>query len=112
MDVDSQTRLIHSIAGNPANVHDSVVFGQLLHSPEEEMHGDKAYVGQEATIQEKAPKARSCILQQASRGHPLSAWQEKWNQRQNTIRAKVEPVFGTRFPRLHRKATCLACVVA
>jgi IS5 family transposase len=79
----------------PANVHDSQVLGQLLHGQEEEVHGDKAYVGQEATIRQKAPKARNCILQRASRGHPLSAWQKKWNQLQNAIRAKVEHVFGT-----------------
>jgi hypothetical protein len=62
-----------------------------------EPRGDTAYVGQEATIRQKAPKARNCILQRASRGHPLSAWQKKWNQLQNAIRAKGEHVFGTFF---------------
>ena len=98
--------------GTPANVHDSQVLGQLLHGQEEEVHGDKAYVGQEATIRQKAPKARNCLLQRASRGHPLSAWQKKWNPLQNAIRAKVEHVFGTFFSivpggRLPGKGACL-----
>jgi len=49
--VDSQTRLIHSMQVTLANVHDSQAPGQLLHGQEEEVHGDKASVGQEATIQ-------------------------------------------------------------
>jgi len=93
--VDSQTKVIHSLEVTPANVHDSQVVGQLLHGQEEEVYGDKAYVGQEATLQQKAPKARSCILHRASRGRPLSAWQQRWNRLQNAVRAKVEHVFGT-----------------
>ena len=62
-----------------------------------EPRGDTAYVGQEAVIPQEASKARNCLLQRASRGHSLSAWQKKWNRLQNAVRAKGEHVFGTVF---------------
>ena len=110
--VESQTKLIPSMQIPPANVHDSGVFGQLLHSQEEEMHGDKAYVGQEATIQQKAPKARSCILQRGVAGDILSRPSKRSGIGGKTPFGQRWTMFSARFSRLRRKATCLACVVA
>jgi len=44
--VDSQTKLIHSVAATAANVHDSQFLGDLLHGKETRVWGDSAYSGQ------------------------------------------------------------------
>jgi IS5 family transposase len=44
--VDSKTKLIHSVAVTPANVHDSQVLEDLLHGNETCVWGDSAYAGQ------------------------------------------------------------------
>ena len=44
--VDSQTKLIHSVAATAANVHDSQLLGDLLHGDETRVWGDSAYSGQ------------------------------------------------------------------
>jgi len=41
--VDSQTKLIHSVAATAANVHDSQVLPELLHGQETRVWGDSAY---------------------------------------------------------------------
>ncbi len=48
--VDSKTKLIHSAAATPANVHDATVLGDLLHGEERRVWGDQAYRGQRAVI--------------------------------------------------------------
>ena len=40
--VDTETKLIHSVVATGANVHDSVVIGDLLHGEEELVFGDSA----------------------------------------------------------------------
>ena len=40
--VDSQTKLIHSVAATAANVHDSHVLPKLLHGQETRVWGDSA----------------------------------------------------------------------
>ncbi|MEE9357515.1 MAG: transposase, partial [Sedimenticolaceae bacterium] len=44
--VGSKTKLIHSIAVTPANIHDSQVLEDLLHGNETRVRGDSAYAGQ------------------------------------------------------------------
>src|SRR5207245_2070069 len=48
--VDSKTKLIHSAAATPANVHDSVMLPSLLHGRETRVYGDAAYCGKTETI--------------------------------------------------------------
>ncbi len=55
--VDSKTRLIHSIAVTPANIHDSQVLEDLLHGNETRVRGDSAYAGQKDKLTKHAPKA-------------------------------------------------------
>ena len=43
--VDSRTKLIHSVAAAPANVHDSQVMADLLHREQTRIWGDSAYTG-------------------------------------------------------------------
>lgn len=48
--VDSQTKLIHSVAATVANVQDSQVLPELLHGNETRVWGDAAYSGQREVI--------------------------------------------------------------
>ncbi len=92
--VDSQTKLIHSVAMTPANVHDSQVVGELLHGEERRVYGDRAYVGKEEVIRQKAPEAKSFIERRAVRNRPLSEEEKRKNRRKSAIRCRVEHIFG------------------
>ena len=59
--VDSQTKVIHSVAATAANVHDSQVLPELLHGEETRVWGDAAYSGQPDVIRQHAPQAKSFI---------------------------------------------------
>ncbi|MCS7305890.1 MAG: IS5 family transposase, partial [Thermoguttaceae bacterium] len=92
--VDTETKIVHWVEVTAANVHDSQVIGQLLHGEETAVYGDKAYVGQEESIRDVAPEAKSFLLHRAARNHPLRCWQEKLNRLWNSVRSGVEHVFG------------------
>ena len=91
--VDSKTKLIHSIAATPANVHDSQALAHLLHGAETRVWGDSAYVGQTGVIRRVAPKARDFTQARASRHKALSAVERAKNRNKSTVRAKVEHAF-------------------
>ena len=91
--VDARTKLIHSVATTPANVHDSQVLTKLLHGEEREVWGDSAYQGQGKVIRKAAPQAREFIQEKAVRRRPLSEAQRARNRLQSKIRAKVEHPF-------------------
>ena len=71
--VDSQTKLIHSVAATAANVHDSQLLGDLLHGDETRVWGDSAYSGQRDVIAEHAPRAKDFTNKKGARNRPLSA---------------------------------------
>lgn len=89
--VDSQTKLIHSVAATAANVHDSQVLPELLHGQETRVWGDSAYSGQRDVIRQHAPKAKSFIQANAHRHRPLSEAERARNRTKSRVRAKVEP---------------------
>ncbi|WP_447976924.1 IS5 family transposase [Candidatus Nitrospira bockiana] len=91
--VDSQTKLIHSVAATAANVHDSQVLPELLHGQETRVWGDAAYSGQRDVIRQHAPKAKSFIQTKAHRHRPLSEEERTRNRTQSKVRAKVEHAF-------------------
>ena len=115
--VDSQTKLIHSVAATAANVHDSQIMGDLLHGKETRVWGDSAYAGQGDTIREHAPDAKDFTNQKGSRNHPLSDDEKSRNKTKSKVRAKVEhpflilkQVFGftkVRYRGLEKNATRL-----
>ena len=70
--VDSQSKLIHSVVATPANVHDSVVLGDLLHGNENCVWGDSAYSGKGDVIAEHAPRAKDFTNKKGSRHVTLS----------------------------------------
>jgi IS5 family transposase len=91
--VDSQTKLIHSVAATAANVHDSQLLGDLLHGKETRVWGDSAYTGQDDTIREHAPDAKDFTHQKGNRHRPLSEEEKARNKSKSKVRAKVEHPF-------------------
>ena len=91
--VDSQTKLIHSVAATAANVHDSQVLPELLHGQETRVWGDAAYSGQRDVIQRHAPRAKSFVQTKAHRHRPLSETQRARNRTKSKVRAKVDHAF-------------------
>ncbi|WP_241086881.1 IS5 family transposase [Candidatus Vondammii sp. HM_W22] len=67
----SKTKLIHSIAVTPANIHESQVLEYLLHGNETRVWGDSAYAGQKDKLTEHAPKAKSFTRKKACRNRQL-----------------------------------------
>jgi len=91
--VDSRTRLIHSVAATPANVHDSRILPDLLHGKETRVWGDSAYSGQGTVIREHAPEAKDFTRKKACRNRPLSDVEKSKNKTKSKVRAKVEHPF-------------------
>lgn len=91
--VDSQTKVIHSVAATAANVHDSQVLPELLHGQETRVWGDSAYSGQREVIRQHAPHAKSFIQRKAHRHRPLSEAERDRNRTKSKVRAKVEHAF-------------------
>ena len=91
--VDSQTKLIHSVAATAANVHDSQALPKLLHGQETRVWGDSAYGGQRDVIRQHAPHAKSFIQAKAHRHRPLSEEERARNRTKSKVRAKVEHAF-------------------
>ena len=91
--VDSQSKLIHSVAATAANVHDSQMLEDLLHGDETRVWGDSAYTGQGDTIREQAPKAKDFTHKKGSRHRPLSGVDKATNKTKSKVRAKVEHPF-------------------
>lgn len=92
--VDSKTKLVHSIAVTPANVHDSQVMGDLLHGDETRVWGDSAYTGQTEVLRSVAPDAKDFTQKKGSRYRKLSDMDKARNRNKSKVRAKVEHVFG------------------
>ena len=92
--VDTETRLIHSVAATGANVHDSVVIGNLLHGDEELVFGDSAYSGKGSAILEAAPNALDLTQRKGSRHRKLTEADREFNRKKSRIRARVEHIFG------------------
>lgn len=86
--VDSQTKLVHSVAATVANVQDSRGLPKLLHEEETRVWGDAAYSGQRHVIRQHAPKAKSFVQPNAHR--PLSEAERARNRTKSKGRAKVE----------------------
>jgi len=91
--VDSQTKLIHSVAATAANVHDSQLLGDLLHGDETRVWGDSAYTGQSDVIRDHAPKAKDFTNKKGFRNRPLSDEDAARNKTKSKVRAKVEHPF-------------------
>lgn len=92
IEVDSQSRLIHSVRVTSARVPDSRVVSDVLPGDERRVYGDSAYIGQKAHIKEKAPEAKDFIHQRGRRHHPLTGKARQTNR--TKILTRVEHLFG------------------
>lgn len=92
--VDSQSKLIHSVIATAANVHDSVVIGDLLHGEETRVWGDSAYTGKKLAIHSVAPNAKDFTNKKGSRYRKLTDKERSANRYKSKTRARVEHLFG------------------
>lgn len=92
--VDSRTKLIHHVVATAANVHDSVVLGDLLHGNETRVWGDSAYSGKSDVIAERSPEAKDFTNKKGSRYVSLSDEERSRNRQKSKVRARVEHIFG------------------
>jgi IS5 family transposase len=90
---DRKTKLIHSVVATAANVHDSVVLGDLLHGDETKIWGDSAYHGKTDVIAEHAPNAKDLTQEKGHRSRPLSEKQKQSNRKKSSVRSRVEHSF-------------------
>lgn len=91
--VDSQTKLIHSVATTASNVHDSQLPGDLLHGDETRVWGDSTYSGQGDIIREHAPNAKDFTNKKGCRNRRLNEEARSRNKTKSKVRAKVEHPF-------------------
>lgn len=92
--VDSKTKLIHSVAVTPANVHVSKILEDLLHGDETRVWGDSAYTGQKDVIKLCVPEAKDLTQKKRSRNRALTHEEKSSNREKSRIRSRVEHVFG------------------
>jgi IS5 family transposase len=92
--VDSQNKIIHTVAVTPANTADSKVLGQLLHGRETRVYGDQAYKSQREVIRAKAPKAKDFTNRQCKWKHFIDEAVKAKNRNKSRIRARVEHSIG------------------
>jgi IS5 family transposase len=78
--VDSQTKLIHSVAVTPANIHGSQVMEDLLHGNETRVWGDSAYAGQKDKLNLYAPRAKDFTQKKGSRYRSLTKAEQSANR--------------------------------
>jgi transposase, IS5 family len=91
--VDAKSKLIHSVAASPANVHDKHLLGELLHGQETRVYGDSAYSGHTEAIRKAAPKAKDFTNKRGYRNRPLSQREQQKNHHKSKVRARVEHAF-------------------
>jgi IS5 family transposase len=91
--VDSRTKLIHSVAATPANVHDSHLLPELLHGNETAVWGDSAYQGQTEVIHALAPNAKDLTQRRYRRGGVVDSAERRKNRNKSRVRAKGEHPF-------------------
>ena len=91
--VDSETKLIHSVAVTPGNVHDSACVAELLHGAETQVWGDGAYEGQTEVIRTVAPDAQDLTHRRWRHRKWSDLVERACNREKSKIRARVEHPF-------------------
>jgi len=91
--VDTDSGLVHTGRGTPANVADVNVLGELLHGGEESLHADSAYHSKPLKAQAEQSGIAFNVNERGTRHHPLSKAQRARNRRLSRVRATVEHPF-------------------
>lgn len=97
INIDNASKLITQSVCTSASVHDSQVFEEVLHAPEQGGHvvwADSAYRSEEHEQRLKGSGHDSQIHERAYKDKPLSEAQEASNKVKSKVRARVEHVFG------------------
>ena len=96
INVDAAHKFVHRYAVTPANVHDSLLFDEVLdpdnHDPQ--VWADSAYRSAEREEALQAVGYESHIHEKGQAGRPLNAVQQQRNRERSRIRVRVEHVFG------------------
>ena len=92
--VDAGSTLIRKQMMTGADLHDSLVFADVITGDEDYVAADKAYGSAEnrAMLEEAGIEDR--LMYKASRGHPLKNWQAWFNKAVSPIRSAVERPFA------------------
>jgi transposase, IS5 family len=93
IEVDSQTKLIHSVATTSANMYDGQVLPKLLHGQETRVWGNAAYSGPREAIRHHAPAAHNFVQTKAPRHRPLSKVERARNRTKSKVCAKIKHAF-------------------
>ena len=92
--VDVEHGLIHRLKVTPANVHDSLVFGQVLDENDEVIYAGKAYDSEKNRKMLKDNGVEDRILYKGKRDHTQPQWQKELNKIWNKTRSRVERTFA------------------
>lgn len=92
--VDEEHGLVQGLEVTSADVHDSLVFGQLLYSDDTRVYADKAYDSQKNRKLLKDHGIEDRILYKGKRGSKQSQWQKQLNKLWNKQRSGVERTFA------------------
>jgi IS5 family transposase len=91
--VDTDSGLVHTLTGTPANVADVNVLGELLHGGEESLHGDSAYHSKQLKAQAEAIGLEFNVNERGTKHRALTKTQRARNRRLSRVRATVEHPF-------------------
>ena len=92
--VDSKSKLIKDYEVTDAAVHDSNKCVEFIDEKDKAFYADSAYYCEK--ISSQIPVSMdNCILEKATRNHPLTSEQKQSNKERSRIRCRIEHVFGT-----------------
>ena len=91
--IDVESGVIHSLETSTAKVHDSQVWGTLLHGNETSVWADKGYVSAERAAAFSGPSQFWGVMRKAPKGGKLHPIEETTNRIIAKVRAKVEHPF-------------------
>jgi IS5 family transposase len=96
VNVDVKHKLIRGYAVTDASVHDSQVFGDLLHegNRSKDVYGDSAYRSEEILEMLKGQGYREHLQRKGYRHRKLTDWEKQGNHTRSKIRSRIEHVFG------------------
>ncbi len=92
--VDRKTKLVHTAVATAANVADGTVLPELLHGEETKVWGDQAYRGQQAVLEEVAPRAKDHTHKRYRYQGQVDETERQRNREKSRVRSRVEHVFG------------------
>ncbi len=96
VNVDVKHKLIRGYAVTDASVHDSQVFGDLLHEDNRsrDVYADSAYRSEESLKMLREHRYREHLQRKGYRYRKLTAWEKRGNHTRSKIRSRIEHVFG------------------